>query len=99
MQKKIRKKSAIFFTILFMVIIAAPLIIISIDDSIDITYFYGENEEEEKEGLKVLFEITSRDIESCFVDKSNNDNLGFTFKSYQNPHINLIFPPPERILS
>jgi len=49
MQKSIQNKVAIFFAILFMAVISAPSIIMSIDDSIDITFFYGENEEEEKE--------------------------------------------------
>ncbi len=98
MQKRLQNKAAIFFAILFMAIISAPLVIVSIDDSIDITFFYGENEEEEKEGLKLLFEITSQDLENCFSDLNSHRDIGYTFKKYSKPHLNLVLPPPEFIL-
>ena len=97
MQKNISKKAAIFFTILFMAIISAPSIIMSIDNSIDITLLCGENEEEEKENLKLLFEITNLNSESHFLDKDDDNNIGYEFKAYPKPHLNLILPPPEFI--
>jgi len=97
MQKKLQKKSAIFFTILFMAIICAPSVIMSFDDSIDITCFYGENEEEEKENFKLLFEINSLIPEECFISSKSNNNIRYAFKTYPKPHLNLISPPPEFI--
>jgi hypothetical protein len=95
MQKTITKKAAIFFTILFMAIISAPSIIMSFDDSIDITCFYGENEEEEKESFKLLFEINSANLEDCLVYDSAEFDNKLVFKLYSKPHLNLILPPPE----
>jgi len=95
MQKKYQQKVAIFFTILFMAIISAPSIIMSIDDSVDITCFYGENEEEES--LKLLFEVVDLNSESHFLEIDNDEDIEYTFKTYPKPHLNLIFPPPDFI--
>lgn len=98
MQKGTKYKTAIFFTILFMAIITAPTIIVSIDDSVDISCFYGVGEEEEEsENLKLLFENYLENSEDLFVVKTNVHLIGYTFKTYPKPHLNLIFPPPEFI--
>jgi hypothetical protein len=97
MQKSTKNKIAIFFTIFFMAIVAAPSLIMSIDESIDMTCFYGENEEEEKEGFKLLYEFTSQHDEDSVVNNSNSTIIGYTFKNYPKPHLNLILPPPEFI--
>lgn len=97
MQKKISKKAAIFFTILFLAIISAPSIIMSFDNTIDITCFYGENEEEEKESMKLLFELNVHNIEFSLPENNNNQNDVYAFKNYPKPHLNLISPPPEFI--
>ncbi|WP_231850257.1 hypothetical protein [Winogradskyella sp. PG-2] len=80
-----------------MAIISAPSIIMSFDDTIDITCFYGENEEEEKESLKLLFEISTENLEDFFVYNSSEFNNKYAFKSYSKPHLNLVLPPPEFI--
>ena len=97
MNLSIRHKTATFFALLFMVIVSAPAVIMSIDDTIDVTFFYGENEEEEKENLKLLFDVTSLDSESQDINKASTDSDGYTFKKYSKPHLNLIFPPPDYI--
>ena len=97
MQKKLQKKSAIFFTILFMAIICAPSVIMSFDDTIDVTILCGENEEEEKENFKLLFEFTNLNSDDSIGDNNDNSNIGYTFKTYPKPHLNLISPPPEFI--
>ena len=79
----------------FMFIISAPTIIVSMDNSFDTTIFLDVNEEEEKDGVKLLFEITSQDIEYFDLDVLNSDRDEYTFKKYSKPHINLIFPPPD----
>lgn len=98
MQKRLQHKAAIFFTILFMAIICAPSLIMSIDDSIDITILCGENEEEEKENFKLLFEITNLNSDYSISDSNENSNIEYTFKNYPKPHLNLISPPPEFII-
>ncbi|ARV10766.1 hypothetical protein BTO05_09595 [Winogradskyella sp. PC-19] len=91
------QKTATFFALLFVIIVSAPTVIMSIDDSIDVTLFYGENEEEEKENLKLLFDVISLDSESQDISKTTTDSDVYTFKKYSKPNLNLIFPPPDYI--
>ncbi|MFP4844363.1 hypothetical protein [Winogradskyella sp. PE311] len=98
MTKNIQHNLAIFFTILFMTVISAPSIIMSMDDSIDISYVFGENEEEEKETFKLLFEINVQDFDNYFSSIRSTDCHSYTYKNYQKPHLNLISPPPEKAL-
>ena len=67
MQKSSKYRIAVFFTILFMALISAPTIILSFDDSVDVSNFYSINEEEENENLKLVFEEISQDSEAIFV--------------------------------
>lgn len=98
MKKRTKYRAAIFFTILFMAIISAPTIITSIDDSVDISYFFGMGEEEEEsENLKLLFENSLELFEDYFIIKTRGNLIGYTFKTYPKPHLNLISPPPEFI--
>jgi len=90
-----KRNLALFFMMFFMFIISAPTIIVSMDNSFDTTIFLDVNEEEEKDGVKLLFEITSQDIEYFDLDVLNSDRDEYTFKKYSKPHINLIFPPPD----
>lgn len=96
MQKGTKYRAAIFFTILFMAIISAPTIITSLDDSVDISCFFGIGEEEEEsENVKLLFENNLELSENHFVIKTSDPILGYTFKTYPKPHLNLISPPPD----
>ena len=95
MQKSSKYRIAVFFTILFMAIISAPTIITSFDDSVDISCFYGMGEEEESENLKLLFDNNLENSDVLFVIKKNVHLIGYTFKTYPKPHLNLISPPPE----
>lgn len=99
MLKGTKYRAAIFFTILFMAIISAPTIITSFNDSVDMSCFFGIGEEEEEsENVKLLFENNLELSEDHFVIKTRDNLIGFTFKTYQIPHLNLISPPPEFIL-
>lgn len=95
----LKRNLALFFMMFFIFIISAPTIIVSMDKSFDTEIFFDVNEEEEKGGLKLLFEITSQDIESFDLDVLNADRDEYNFKKYSNPHINLIFPPPDSTLT
>ena len=97
MQKSSKYRIAIFFTILFMALISAPTIILSFDDSVDVSSFYGINEEEESENLKLVFEDISEDSEHVLVVLKDVHVIGYAFKAYPKPHLNLISPPPEFI--
>lgn len=91
-----RKTIAILFSILFTALITAPSIIIAMDDSFDVSIFYSITEEEEKESLKIFPINEPSEAESLFAS-SSNDNLGYFFKNYPKPHLNLISPPPDFI--
>ena len=88
---------SIFFTILFMALITAPSIIVTIDDSVDVSVFYSlSEEEEENKNLKLTFLLEN--LDDSFLESTINFNyLGYHFKNYPKPHLNLISPPPEFI--
>ncbi|RNC87966.1 MAG: hypothetical protein ED556_01900 [Winogradskyella sp.] len=95
MNPDFRHKGAMIFAILFMIIVTAPAVILSVDDNVDVTFFFGENEEEETENLKLLFETSSVDAEKVIVKTFNSNIDSYTFKNYSKPELNLIFPPPD----
>lgn len=91
-----------FFLLLFSGLISAPTIINIVDDSIDISIFYSLSEEEEKgqPTIKNLEIITSdfNQADLIFASKLNSNTIGYNFKKYPKPHLNLISPPPEQII-
>ncbi|SNR53044.1 hypothetical protein [Lutibacter flavus] len=90
-----KKTVSIFLTILFLGIISAPSIIVSIDDSIDISVLYNISEEEEEtNNLKLVVSEIDDDTDSYPIT-FKNQSLGFYFKKHPKPHVNLISPPPE----
>ena len=95
MEKRFKHIIAIFFTILFMAITSAPTIIASVDNTIDISSFYGLNEEEENEEFKLLINIDELNEGHPIKEFSDALNIGYRFKSYSKPHPNPILPPPE----
>ncbi len=98
MFEKLRYRTSIFFTIIFMALISAPTVILSIDDSTDVSIFYSITEEEESEKLKIVVEDISPDNEGLFLNENQSKIDGYTYKTYAKPHLNLISPPPEFIL-
>ena len=89
MFQKYKYRSAIFFTIVLMGLISAP--------SVDVTCFYSITEEEENHAEKLIFEKINLDTASLFEDHTNTNHIGYTFKNYPIPHLNLISPPPDFI--
>ena len=94
----IKKQISIFFTILFLGIITVPSIIIAFDDSVDVSVFYSlsEEEEENKNLNLVCFQEDLDNNQSEILNSKNH--LGYYYKNYPKPHLNLISPPPEFIL-
>ena len=90
-----KKTVAIFFTVIFLGIISAPSIIVVIDDSIDISVLYSLSEEEEEtNNLKLVVSEIDEDTSSYLVSLKS-EKMGYHFKKYPKPYINLIIPPPE----
>ncbi|PCJ92819.1 MAG: hypothetical protein COA50_14895 [Flavobacteriaceae bacterium] len=93
---------AIFFTVLFVVVNSAPAILIAIDDTVDISKFYGfsENEEEntgnESENFfELIFFIKNCNKSEYFLASNNLDHTAYRFKNYSKPYLNLVSPPPQ----
>lgn len=91
----LKKLTASFIVMLFLSIISAPTIITSIDNSIDISMFYGLGEEEESENFKILIENHITNVENTDYSLLENDNIDFKDGLYNKPFINIISPPPE----
>lgn len=90
-------KLAIFFTILFMALVAAPTIILSFDNSIDVSNFYSISEEEEHQHIKLVFDNSNANSDGFIFSRKLTYAIEYTFKTYPKPHLNLISPPPEFI--
>jgi hypothetical protein len=91
---------AILFSLLFLTLVMAPTIIVVVDSTIDISFVYDMSEEEEEKGSEHNKEleklVVDLGIEVVALNKTEDrEVLKYTFKSYQKPHLNLIFPPPE----
>ena len=85
-----------------MAITIAPTVLIAIDDSIDVSSFYGfsENDEEkkDKESEKTfeVFFVENRNVSDGFSAFNILKQTEYRFKNYPKPHLNLISPPPEQ---
>ncbi|MBF8151250.1 hypothetical protein ITJ86_15180 [Winogradskyella sp. F6397] len=80
-----------------MALISAPTIIVSFDDTTDVTSFYSIVEEEENHNVKLVFKNTDQESNTLFDDCSNTHGVGYMYKQYPKPHLNLISPPPDFI--
>lgn len=96
-----KKSIALLFSLLFVAMLSLPSIIIAVDNSIDISFFYDFAEQEEEKGS----EKNKIDIELLFTDLNDSEtelastnaenDLEYYFKKYSKPHLNLISPPPD----
>ena len=94
-----RNLVSICLSILFLAFLVAPTVITMIDDSVDVSIFYAASEEEEKGSEKdkevevLFFELLNNELDEA--SSTEESNLGYYFKKYPKPHLNLILPPPE----
>ncbi|WP_298237668.1 hypothetical protein [uncultured Algibacter sp.] len=90
---------SLLLSTIFLVFLVAPTVLVAVDDSIDVSIFYASSEEEEKGSEKnkdkeiLFFEFNIS--EPDFDLNETNNSLGYYFKNYPKPHLNLISPPPE----
>ncbi len=95
-----KKVVSIFLSVIFLLLIVTPTIIVMVDDTIDISIAFSASEEEEKGNeknldIEVLFsKLKTNESDLVFAIRENN--LGYYFKNYPKPHLNLISPPPEQ---
>ncbi len=90
---------SLILSVLFLTLLTAPSIVAMADDSIDISFFYDASDEEEKgsdkhKNIEVLVAKIDQN-DTLFLTNTANNNLGYFFKKYPKPHLNLISPPPE----
>ena len=95
-----KKIVSITLAVIFLLFIVTPTVIIMVDDSIDVSMVFSSSEEEEKGNekhldIEILFSKLKTN-ESDFVIAISKDNLGYYYKQYPKPHLNLISPPPEQ---
>jgi len=91
-----KKIISLFLSIIFLGLITAPSIIAVLDENVDISILYSVSEEEEEnKNLKIVVSTVKENTETLTL-KEDNLTLGYLFKVYSNPHLNLISPPPEQ---
>lgn len=98
----LKKTLSIFFTVLFVATIIVPSVLIIVDDSVDISVFFDLSEEEEEKGkekdkLESFLAINNSESRSFLLEEKKK-SVGYYFKNYPKPHLNLISPPPEHII-
>ena len=97
---------AIFFSILFMILLTAPTVITLTDASQDIAFFFDINEEEEenkgKEESKVdsKLKIYPTTFAASFLSSHNQitKNIRFLSKNYVSQTPKITTPPPDFVL-
>ncbi|UPS92702.1 hypothetical protein [Bizionia sp. M204] len=89
-----KKTIAILFSILFVAFISAPSIIVAVDENVDVSIFYSITEEENENFKFPLFNSDFNELENLYATNAQ-DYLGYYFKNYSKPHLNLISPPPD----
>ena len=87
MLHKYKYRAAVFFTIILMALISAPSIILSIDNSCDVTSFYSLAEEEENNHVKLLFDNSVEDSDDIFESHKKRNDIGYAFKNLSLIHI------------
>jgi SUMO ligase MMS21 Smc5/6 complex component len=98
----LRVKIALFFTLLFSILLITPSVISLIDDSQHIAFFLDMNEEEEENKGKE----TSKDLEIKFHSTDSfgtlrldgiqkKRNVRFQSKNYTSEYPKKTTPPPE----
>lgn len=89
----LKKGISVLFSAILLLFIAAPTIITIVDDTVDVSYVFSTSEEKEK-GFEIIFS-NEKPYESNLISSSTENNLGYFYKNYPKPHLNLISPPPE----
>lgn len=96
-----RVRIALFFTLLFSVLLITPTVISLIDDNQEIAYLIEINEEEDNKGKEsandLEFKIHPTENSSAFVLNGiqKRKNVRFLSKNYTSQYPKITTPPPE----
>ena len=97
----IRIRIALFFTLLFSVLIISPGVISFIDDTQNIEFFLDMNEEEENKGKESAKNLEikihpSEDFSDFILNGiQKKKNIIFKSKNYTSEYSKITTPPPE----
>lgn len=95
---------ALFFTLLFSVIIITPTVITLIDDTCDVAFFIDLNEEEEKNGKEAPKDLEikiypSENFSLMVINQlQKKKNVSFNSKNYTSQYPKVTTPPPQFLL-
>lgn len=89
---------AIFFSLLFMLVISVPSIVVILDDSIDVSMYCSTSEEEKgseetKEHELLFFNLNTSELN--FASMKPERNIEYFFNNYSKAYTNIILPPPD----
>jgi hypothetical protein len=86
-----------------MATISLPSVVLLIDDSTDISMLIDVSEEEEEKGNEKnkeleVFQLNSENSKIAYFNSVELNEIGYLFKTYTIPHLNLISAPPDYVL-
>ena len=88
---------AIFLT----VVVVSPMLVTVVDNTVEVGLFETSEEEKDTRGeSKVEIEklLTNNSLRVFSSEMMNSRSyLGYFYKAYPKPHLNLISPPPEQV--
>jgi len=92
---------SVFFSFIFLLIIAAPTLLLVAEDSLDVSFIIdiGEEENTEKESKNNL-EIDvfkTNELVETYLDSENTIFSEYYFRSYGKLYKKLHSPPPEQV--
>ena len=99
----LRKAFALFLLSIFMLSATAPTVVSLFEGDSDLTLLIDISEEEskEKESSKdaetKIVHLSTAKLSLCGLELS--DMRDFNLKNYSKPYLNLLSPPPEKIIS
>ena len=99
-----RVKIALFFTLLFSILLVTPTVISFIDDTQDIAFLLEMNEEEENKGKEAAKDLeikiySSEHVGFYFLNKiQKKKNVSFWSKNYTSVFPKNTTPPPKFLI-
>lgn len=100
----LRVKIALFFTLLFSILLITPTVISLVDNTQDITFLLEMNEEEENKGKESAKDLeiklpTSEHFNFFFLNGIQKmKNVSFQSKNYTSEYPKITTPPPKFLI-
>lgn len=91
-------KIATLLSLIFIFSITAPIVLLTVDKSSEVSFLYTTSDEENTAQKVKIFEVLSETIVNQsveFTQHKKQKNVWSKSKKHPNPYFNLIVPPPE----